>query len=180
MKNRVHLFGAAGSGTTSIGRAVAQRLACPYFDTDSYYFYDTAEPFTEVRPIPERLQLLRADLEGSPQWVLGGSLHSWGCGLAPLLDLAVFITVPHDVRMARLRRREAERYGERMLPGGNHYEDTREFLEWAAGYDDSSCGGRTLKDHLAFIETLHCPVLRLDNSGPFEASVKTVLRATGE
>lgn len=178
MRNRIHLFGASGAGTTSIGRAVAARLGCPCFDTDDYYWAPTEEPFTEARPIPERLRLMRADLEAAPRWVLGGSLHSWGSPLAPLLDLAVFVTVPHALRMERLRAREYARFGRRMLPGGDHCEDTREFLDWAAAYDEAPPGfeGRCLADHLAWMKTLPCPVYRLDNSGSFEAAVEAVVR----
>jgi predicted kinase len=33
---RLHLLGASGSGTTTLGRALAQRLGCPHFDTDDW------------------------------------------------------------------------------------------------------------------------------------------------
>jgi adenylate kinase family enzyme len=34
---RIHLIGASGSGTTTLGRALAQRLGYPHFDTDHYF-----------------------------------------------------------------------------------------------------------------------------------------------
>ena len=36
MIHRLHTLGASGSGTTTLGRALAERLQCPHFDTDDY------------------------------------------------------------------------------------------------------------------------------------------------
>ena len=38
MIRRIHILGAAGSGTTTLGRALAERLQCPHFDTDDYFW----------------------------------------------------------------------------------------------------------------------------------------------
>jgi hypothetical protein len=53
-----------------------------------------------------------------------------------LFELVVFLAIPHAVQMARLRRREHERFGERILPGGDMYEQSQAFLAWAASYDE--------------------------------------------
>ena len=36
MIHRIHILGAFGSGTTTLGRALAARLQYPYFDMDDY------------------------------------------------------------------------------------------------------------------------------------------------
>ncbi|MFR2746779.1 MAG: hypothetical protein ACLTBB_07805 [Roseburia hominis] len=57
------------------------------------------------------------DLNSSPHWVLSGSVTGWYDELVSVFDLIVFVYVPTDIRMERLRRREAERYGDAILPG---------------------------------------------------------------
>jgi len=52
-KKRIHLMGASGSGTTTLGRALAQRLGCPHFDTDHYFWFPTAPPFEKIRPVED-------------------------------------------------------------------------------------------------------------------------------
>ena len=37
MAHRIHLFGASGSGTTTLGVALAERLAIAHFDSDNFY-----------------------------------------------------------------------------------------------------------------------------------------------
>ena len=38
---RIHILGASGSGTTTLGRALAERLQCRHFDTDDYFWLPT-------------------------------------------------------------------------------------------------------------------------------------------
>ena len=109
MKQKIHIFGASGSGTTTIAKVVSDKLGYKHFDTDSYYWYATDIPFTEVRPVEERLQLMNADLLNQDKWILSGSLDGWGNPLVPLFELVVFVYVPQDVRVERLRIREKER-----------------------------------------------------------------------
>ena len=49
MVNRLHILGASGSGTTTLGRALAERLTYLHFDTDDYYWLSTDPPFTAQR-----------------------------------------------------------------------------------------------------------------------------------
>ena len=118
MIQRVHILGASGSGTTTLGRALAARLQCPHFDTDDYFWLPTNPPYTAQRERTARQQLLMNALTAHDPWVLSGSLCGWGDVAIPLFELVVFLAIPHDRRMARLRHREHARFGERILPGG--------------------------------------------------------------
>jgi len=120
MIQRIHILGASGSGTTTLGRALAARLQCPHFDTDDYFWLPTDPPFTHQRERTERQQLLMNDVTAHDSWVVSGSLCGWGDGAMPLFELVVFLWIPHDRRMARLHRREHERFGQRILPGWGH------------------------------------------------------------
>ena len=78
MTFRVHIVGASGSGTTTLGLALASRLEIPHFDIDDYYWIPTDPPYREPRPSEERLPLLEPRLRASDAWVLSGSLVGWG------------------------------------------------------------------------------------------------------
>lgn len=179
MKKHIHLFGASGSGTTTIAAQLSARLGCAHFDADRYFWLPTAEPFTQERDRAECLRLLRRDLESADRWVLSGSVIGWGEVFAPLFDLAVFVYVPPALRIDRLKKREAERYGARILPGGERRGAYLDFISWAAAYEDGTRGGRSLAKHEAWMQTLACPVLRVENIR-LEESVAAVLRAAQE
>jgi adenylate kinase family enzyme len=40
---RVHIFGASGSGTTTLGRTLAERLGVRFFDGDDYFWERRAD-----------------------------------------------------------------------------------------------------------------------------------------
>lgn len=176
MKQKIHIFGASGSGTTSVAGKVCDALGYKHFDSDRYFWLPTEDPFTAERPQDECLQLMRTDLLSCGKWILSGSLTGWGDVFIPCFDLVVFIYVPQDIRLERLKKREYERYGDKMLPGGAKYEHSRAFLEWAAAYDSGTQNGRSLQKHEAWLKMVTCPVLKIVNMN-LDDSVNTVIHA---
>jgi hypothetical protein len=57
----------------------------------------------------------------------------------------------------RLRQRETERYGERIMAGGDMYEQSQAFLDWASSYDDGDLNMRSRQRHKQSLSTLPCP-----------------------
>ncbi len=161
--HRIHVTGAAGAGVAGLGRAISLRLNARYFDTDDYYWIPTDPPCTERRTPPERVRLLKAAFaRAGASWVLGGSVGDWGLELTPLFTHVVFVDTPADVRLARLKAREAERFGGRTKPGGDLHHKPNDFLVWAAGYDVGERGGRTRAGHGTWLKRLQCPLLTVD------------------
>jgi len=177
---RIHMTGASGSGVTSLGRALGSVLALPHHDTDDYLWLPTTPPYRELRTVADRMRLMHEMFLPRADWVLSGGLDGWGDELIPLFDLVVFLKTPHDVRMRRLREREAVHFGgDAVAPGGWRHEATESFIEWASHYEDGSREGRSLAKHEAWLATLPCPVLRLDGSRPLEELVNHACRALG-
>jgi adenylate kinase family enzyme len=169
MKNRIHILGASGSGTTTLGKALSHALPHVHLDSDDFFW---AQKFTESRPPEERLRLLKQDMQPCPQWILSGSLCSWGDALKSEFDLVIFLSVPHELRMERLRARERERYGDDILPGGCRYDDYRKFMDWAARYDEAGPEIRSRALHEQWMLDLTCPVLRLEGELTVEQRVE--------
>ena len=158
---RIHFVGASGSGTTTLGRALARRLGVPHFDTDAYFWLPTAPPFEKFRTAEERRAMLTPDL-ARDAWVLSGSLCGWGDIYIPRFDLVVFLAVPDDVRLARLGARERERYGDAI--DGPLREKSEAFIAWAASYETGSPVERSRVRHETWLAALPCPVLRLEDT----------------
>ncbi|QTP58310.1 adenylate kinase [Billgrantia antri] len=175
MANRIHIFGASGVGSTSLGSLVASRLQVPHLDVDDYYWKRTDPPFTQKNSPEQRVASIIADMQGHDSWVLSGSLVSWGKALEGLFTLAVFLRLDPAIRMERLRERERQRYGSRVLPTGDMYEQHLEFLEWAASYDTASPPIRSVALHEEWIEQLPCSTLRLNSAQPPEELADAVL-----
>ena len=178
MLNRIYIFGASGSGATSLGKAVCERIGFAHFDADDYLWLPTDEPYSETRTPEEYIEILGGDLRGSEKWILSGHI-SFGLmdEFTGLYELVVFLRVPPEIRMERLRRRERERYGNEILPGGRRHEASIKFLDYAAEYDEGTLR-RSLREHLKWLESLKCPVLKIENDS-FRRSAEAIVEAIG-
>jgi adenylate kinase family enzyme len=178
---RLHITGASGAGVTTLGRALADALAIPHHDTDDYYWQPTTPPYRDKRAIAERLRLMRELFLDRAEWVLSGSLDGWGDPFIPLFDLVVFVVVPTEVRLQRLREREARRFGAAAVAvGGWRHRELEEFIEWASRYDNHTRVGRNLKRHEAWLAGLPSRVVRTDGTRATRDLVEDVLAAIGK
>lgn len=167
LPNRIHITGASGSGTTSLGALIADRYRHRHVDTDDFFWLPSDPPYTRKRPEDERLTLLRKQLAAVGHWVLSGSVVGWGDSLISRFDLVVYLSVPTEVRLARLREREVERYGEvAVAPGGHRHEAVEAFLDWAGRYDDGGLDIRSRALHEEWLKKITCPVIRLEGDVP--------------
>lgn len=173
---RIHVLGASGSGSTTLGEAVARRLRIPHADADGFFWMPTDPPFTTRRPRLERLTLLAQALPADGAWVFSGSAISWATMLEPCYDLIVFLRLDPAVRLARLRHRETARYGARIEPGGDMAAASAVFFEWAKAYDTAGPAQRSLAAHESWLSGQAAEVLRLDSAQPVDALTEAVLR----
>lgn len=151
---KIHILGASGSGTTTLARALAPAVGATALDSDDYYWLPTQPPFRDRRDRALRRQLVMADLEHHPRAILSGAILGWGDDLEHAFDLVVFLSLPHELRVRRLRDRELTRYGE----------VNEAFIAWAAGYDDDppTSSTRNRRRQLEWLGERRCPVLRLE------------------
>lgn len=171
MPGRVGITGAPGGGVTTLGHALADRIGAVHIDTDDHYWVATDPPYRERRDVAERLRRIFAEQSRTGRWVLSGKLDGWAAPALAGADLILFLEVPTEVRLERLRRRESGRFGDMLLPGGAMYEIHRDFMDWAARYDDGTRPGRSRPGHEKWLAGLDITVLRLDGLRPVEALV---------
>jgi adenylate kinase family enzyme len=164
--HHIHIFGASGSGTTSLGQSIAEKLPALFLDVDSYYWQESDPPFVEKNLPSERISMIRNDIAGSENWVLAGSICGWGDPLTEYLTCAVFLHLEQSIRMRRLVEREHNRFGGRIKEGGDMYDNHKAFMAWAGSYDKASVAMRSRNLHENWMRQLPCPILRLDSQLP--------------
>ncbi len=138
--------------------------------------------------------MVKADLEASPNAILGGSILRWGENVFPPFDLIVFLWLPPDIRMARIHAREQARYGEKLQNAPAYIQHHQEFIAWAADYDHdtgiamnfasshrlaprsfSSLRSRTLNTHEKWLKDQTAPILQLREDLTVQQRVDRVL-----
>jgi adenylate kinase family enzyme len=172
---RIHVLGASGTGTTTLGAALAERLDVPHEEADSLFWLLTDPPYTTRREKAERAALLQKRLPIDGQWVFSGSALVWAATLEAFYDLIVFLRLDPVTRMERLVSREIARYGARIEPGGDMADHHAEFLAWAAAYDTAGAEQRSLIAHERWLAVQKAPVLKLDCSMPIQSLVSEVV-----
>ena len=172
----IHIMGASGAGTSTLGRALEARHGYKWMDTDGYFWAQTDPPYEQSLPREERLRLMRAAMDQHPRCVISGALCGWGDALIPRFDLVVWLQAPTEVRLERLRQREREAFGARVLPGGDMHENHEAFLLWAAGYDTGDESMRSFAQHEKWVRGLDCPVMILDGTKPVEELAALIWR----
>lgn len=173
-KQVIHLYGASGSGTSTIGRFISDRLGYFFMDTDDYFWESTNPPYTTKRKASDRIALMKRDIAEHDRVVISGSLAGWGDELIPCFTLVVRVETDTVVRMERLEKREREKFGERLDPGGDMYEIHRKFMDWAAAYDTGDANMRSRAEHDEWQKRLQCPQISVDGSLPLEENLEMI------
>ena len=108
---------------------------------------------------------------------MSGALCGWGDVFVPKFETVVYLWLPVEVRLARIREREMRRYGvERLAPGGDLNMVFEKFLRWAAAYDIDNENIRSRASELRWLQQLTCPVLKIEEEMPLEKSVEFILK----
>lgn len=170
LHSKILVTGASGSGTSTLGRALAADLAAAFVDADDLYWLPTDPPFKQTRDPIGRAAMLREALAAPRDVVVAGSILGWGAELEDSFDLIVFLLAPAEERVRRLRERELRRRGR----------VDEEFIAWAAQYDIGGEEGRSLARHLAWLKERRCPVLTLssvESVAALVAAIRNTLKA---
>jgi hypothetical protein len=121
------------------------------------------------------MRRMAAEQARTGRWVVSGTLDSWAEGIARDAELIVFLEAPTDLRLARLRQREQGRFGDLLMPGGAMHDTHRDFIDWAAQYEQGALPGRSRPRHERWLAALSVPVLRLDATRSVDELVSEVL-----
>lgn len=77
------------------------------------------------------------------------------------------IDVPKDIRIQRVRNRSFQKFGARMLLGGDLYEQEEKFFKFVKSRPEN-----TVEE---WVQSLKCPVLRIDGTKPMEENIHFIM-----
>ncbi len=170
----INIFGSSGSGSTTLAKIIAKQFDYILIDTDDALWEDTDPPFTKKKSPEESLKYITDRLKTKKSVVISGSLIGFGDKLKSRIDLFVYLNLELDIRLKRIQKREKNRFGERVLPGGDLYVQHQDFLKWVSDYENNPEYMRSRKQHLQWIKDIDKPVIRITEELSIEELLKIV------
>lgn len=171
-KKVVYIYGASGAGSTTLGERLTKKYNCNQYDTDFYFlkYYNNHQL---------RMDSMINDIKKSDKdiIVITGSFWNWKCDYQELLsyiDCYVRVMLDTNIRMERLRKREKERYGDRIEENGDLYEVNKQRLKWAEDYETGGLEMRSLKAHINYEKTYHINPIIVDSKNTVEFNLKVL------
>ena len=166
MKYGICVCGLNGSGKTTLAGALAKELSFKHMDIEQYYFTSTDNPYASSRTKEEVERLLLEDIKQNPCFVFSAVNGDMTLEINENYALVVYLDVPLDMRMKRIRQRAIDKFGNRILPGGDMYEQEEQFFSFAET--------RTPEKIEDWLKTVNCKVIRLDGTRPIPENVEVI------
>ena len=168
---RIIICGLNGAGKSTLGRALAGQLHYEFRDIEDYYFPKTDDKYEYrvQRTEKEVAVLLLKDLEENDDVVLASVRGNYSEQIVKLFDLAVYIDIPKEIRIARVRKRSYDKFGNRMLSGGDLYESEERFFKMVEERSDDHAKG--------WLTDLSCPVICIDGTIEVANNVEILVNA---
>lgn len=174
MENRIIICGGNGAGKSTLGKKLAQGLGCIFMDIETYYFppNNTDYNYATAKTREEVTSFLLEDMEKYNDFVLASVKGDYGEMVASMFTCAVFISAPKEIRMKRVRNRACQKFGDRILQGGDLYEREERFFDMV--------NSRSEKDVTEWLDSINVPIIRVDGTQPIEKNIKTIMRVLVE
>lgn len=169
MGTGILVCGLNGVGKSTLGKALANRLDFYFIDNEDLYFpkTDPHYSYTSPRSREEVEKLFFKKIKAQKNFVFTSVKGDYGEAADSLFQYAVLVGAPRNVRMQRIRNRSFHKFGDRMLPGGDLYEQEESFFEFC-----KSRGENTVEE---WVRCLSCPVIRVNGTKPVGENIEFIM-----
>lgn len=162
----VLICGLNGAGKSTLGKRLAERLGWQFIDNEDLYFpkTDTKYAYSDPRGKAEVIRLLEERIEKDRRFVFAAVKGDYGDKLISLVDCIVVVSVPREIRLARVRERSFQKFGGRILVGGDLSEKENTWFSLVESRPEDFVE--------TWLTTVDCPIIRVDGTLPIEENVE--------
>ncbi len=153
-----------------MGRALAEKLHFYFIDNEDLFFPKTDPNYIYASPRTreEAEKLLFQKMKAYENFVFASVKGDYGEEIYPFLQYVILLDVPKDIRMQRIKNRSFQKFGNRMLPGGDLYDQEKRFFEFVQSKEEN-----TVEE---WVQLLSCPIIRIDGTKPIEVNIDIIIK----
>lgn len=161
--------GLNGSGKSTLGKALAEKLHFHFIDNEDLYFPKTDANYTYASPRSreEVEKLLWGEIKSHENFVFTSVKGDYGESICSFFQYVILINVPKNIRIQWVKNRSFQKFGERMLLGGDLHKQEEKFFDFVKSRPEN-----TVEE---WVKSLKCPVLRIDGTKPIEENVDFII-----
>lgn len=167
MVNRIAIVGGNGSGKTTLGAALSRELNYKHMDIEDYYFEGAEIPYSKSRTRKEVLLLMEQDAMKYQYFIISAVNADFGKKINLLYECVIYLKVPLDTRLKRVKQRAYDKFGDRVLVGGDMYEQEQEFFDFVVK--------KTMEKTDEWAKCLFCPIIYTDGTKPIDETIGLLL-----
>lgn len=166
MGTGIIICGLNGSGKSTLGKALAEKLHFYFIDNEDLYFPKTDPIYIYAAPRTreEVKNLFFNEIKAHENFVFSSVKGDYG---ESIYQYAVLIDVPKDIRIERVKNRSFQKFGSRMLSGGDLYEQEQRFFDLVKSRAEDTVE--------KWVQSLNCPIIRIDGTKPIEENINLII-----
>ena len=165
----IMICGLNGTGKSTLGRMLADRMRYEFIDNEDLFFpkTDSSYMFSSPRSKEEVIRLLEERIRDNNQFIFAAVKGDYGNKLIASLDYVVLIEASKQIRSQRVRDRSYQKFGDRILPGGDLYDKESKWFSLTESRPDAYVTD--------WLKTVNCPVIRVDGTLPVEKNLDYIV-----
>ena len=165
MKNVIIVCGLNGAGKSTLGKALAEELNYRFIDIEDIYFPKDNPEYKDLNPRPfeEVERILSNIISENNNFVLASVKGIFNKDIVSHFKCAVYIEAPKETRIKRVYQRSYNKFGERMLEGGDLYEKEKAFFDFVKSKDENTVE--------VWMSSISCPIIRVNGTLPIDVNV---------
>ncbi len=118
------ICGLNGAGKSTLGKTLAEKLHFHFIDIENLYFPKTNPDYIYAWPRTREdvEECLLYEIRTHENFILASVKGDYGEDIYSFFQSAILLDVPKDIRLQRVKERSFQKFGNRMLSGGDLFE----------------------------------------------------------
>ena len=163
------ICGLNGTGKSTLGKALAEKLHFHFIDIENLYFPKTNpnKIYASPRTRKEVEKLFLHEIKTHKDFILASVKGDYGEDIYSLIQYAILLDVPKNIRLKRVKKRSFQKFGNRMLLGGDLYEQEENFFHFVESRDENIVE--------EWVKSLKCPVILMDGTKSIDENTNFIM-----